>query len=172
MAPTQLSSGGRDAGAPTASRDEIKQVLAADSLLRGAHRFARAAEMQAAKEHTVSAPTALLASHCLDLTLKAYLIFTGHSRPHLEAIGHNLLESWSAAVERGLALPTPAPEWCCHLSAAYDYPGPVVLKRRTRVRNSLDASHLVADLNGVVSTVEEALQAPSVVEAAGVPPKT
>jgi hypothetical protein len=161
MTPAQPSSGGRNASDPTASRDEIKQVLAANSLLRGAHRFARAAEMQAEKERTVSAPTALLASHCLDLTLKAYLIFTGHSRTHLEAIGHNLLECWSAAVERGLALPTPAPEWCCHLSAAYDHPAPALLKRRANVRNSLEASHLVAGLNGVVSTVEEALLSPT-----------
>lgn len=161
MAPLHEQPGGTDAGQSERSRDDVKQALAASSLLRGAQRFARAAEMLATKDSTMSPSLALLASHGLELALKAYLIYAGSSQHYMKAIGSNLLEGWTAAVDRGLALTTPAPAWCQYLSAAYDYPSSVLLKDRDTPNNALNASGLVADLNGVVTTVEEALRGPS-----------
>lgn len=46
----------------------------------------------------------ILAAHCLELALKAYLLHVGCDERDLKDIGHNLDEAWERCKESGLAL--------------------------------------------------------------------
>jgi hypothetical protein len=46
----------------------------------------------------------ILAAHCLELALKAYLLHAGHAERDVKAVGHDLATAWKSCKQSGLAL--------------------------------------------------------------------
>jgi hypothetical protein len=67
---------------------------------------------------------ALLAGQAAENLLKAFLASAGLSVPDLRQPGfrHNLLALWAEAVNRGLSLTTPPPDWVAHLDRLHNAP--------------------------------------------------
>jgi len=49
-------------------------------------------------------PIGLLASHCIELALKAYLIHIGYNETQIKDLGHNLSKAWDEAKSKGLKI--------------------------------------------------------------------
>jgi hypothetical protein len=66
---------------------------------------------------------ALLAAHCVELSLKSFLLSRGWSEDQLlKKLRHNLAKAWSAARAAGLPLDPEPPYWCQLLQTVHDSP--------------------------------------------------
>jgi hypothetical protein len=65
---------------------------------------------------------ALLAAHCVELSLKSFLLTRGRPEAELKKLNHDLIKAWSAAREAGLSLDPEPPYWCQLLQTVHDYP--------------------------------------------------
>lgn len=63
----------------------------------------------------------ILASHCLELALKAYLLHIGQKEKELKKIGHDINHAWNECVKSGLPLEE-LPYWVQVLSYSYANP--------------------------------------------------
>ena len=91
------------------------------SLLAGARECSRAVSVLAYHSSGVR-PFAILAAHSVELALKAFLRHRGRSDDQLRAMGHNLLDAWSAASDAGLAIGADVPSWVQSLNSVHDQP--------------------------------------------------
>jgi hypothetical protein len=74
------------------------------------------------EHHATPEPIGFLASHGLELALKAFLLHSGVSVAELKrGYGHNLNELWLAAARRGLTVEFDL-LWLAVLNHYYDYP--------------------------------------------------
>ena len=89
-------------------------------LLAGARECSRAVSVLAHHSAGVGA-IAILAAHAVELALKAFLRQGGWSDDQLRPMGHNLLDTWSAADEAGLALGA-VPSWVKILDRIHHQP--------------------------------------------------
>ena len=63
-----------------------------------------------------------LVSHCLELSLKAFLLSKGLDESRVIKIGHNLNDAWNKAVENGLPIDSSLFSWCDKLNSAHNRP--------------------------------------------------
>jgi hypothetical protein len=63
----------------------------------------------------------ILAAHCLELTLKAYLLHAGSDERELKDIGHDLAKAWESCKRSGLGLGEP-PYWVQVLNYSHANP--------------------------------------------------
>ena len=69
----------------------------------------------------------VLAGHCVEATLKAFLAESGCDERKLKRIAHDLEHAWSAAAGNGLRINTDPPDWLkelnySHCRLRYRYP--------------------------------------------------
>jgi hypothetical protein len=63
----------------------------------------------------------ILAAHCLELALKAYLLRAGHTESELKGIGHDLAKAWEHCKQSGLPLGD-LPYWVQVLNFSHSNP--------------------------------------------------
>ena len=61
----------------------------------------------------------LLAGHCIEATLKAYLAEKGLGEDVLKRIGHELEAAWHACAENGLQINLRPPSWLLELNYSH-----------------------------------------------------
>jgi hypothetical protein len=65
---------------------------------------------------------ALLAAHCVELSLKSFLLSRDWPEGALQKLDHDLIKAWSAARDAGLSLDPEPPYWCQLLQTVHDKP--------------------------------------------------
>jgi hypothetical protein len=94
----------------------------AESFLTGATRYIDAARILIAASSWVD-PIGLLATHGLELALKAFLLHSGLTDDEVRReFAHDLVALWQAAAQRGLALDGTAPYWVQIVSSFHTRP--------------------------------------------------
>lgn len=91
------------------------------SFLDSATRYIEAAGILCDAGRAVD-PIGLVASHGVELGLKAYLLYCGMTERGLRAIGHDLAELWMQARAKGLEIEFGPPYWVRVLSFAHGQP--------------------------------------------------
>jgi hypothetical protein len=98
-----------------------------------------------------------VASHCLEVTLKAYLLHAGVNENHLRTkVSHNLARAWNRCVKLGLSIPKKMPHWATTLKWGHDAP---YLFRYAPVNSGIVTSPRVDTIDGlrsVMATVQAA----------------
>ncbi len=100
----------------------------------------------------------LLAAFCLEVTLKAYLLYAGYSEKRIIKLGHRLTGLWQEAVQEGLPLAPSPPQWCETLESCTS--GPRFLLRYPRMSTCLvlpPPAQLINDLRLIVNATEKAI---------------
>jgi hypothetical protein len=103
--------------------------------------------------------TALLAAHCVELSLKSFLLSRGWSEDEVLKLGHDLNEAWLAARAAGLPLDPEPPYWYQLLQTVHDYPyfGRYPPANSGLVTpNAAELQVRIAELISLVSTEEHA----------------
>lgn len=127
--------------------------LSPTTLLRGARDFHASLCVLAAGPRPPAAVTDLLAAHCVEIGLKAFLLQIGESEEGLKCVGHNLEKAWRRAQKGGLAVAADPPQWCRTLSSAQDWR---FLARYPRVNSGIVApamADLVRDIDNLLDEV-------------------
>ena len=93
----------------------------ARSYLDGATRYVEAAGILCDTARSLD-PIGLVASHGVELGLKAYLLHRGMTERELRDIGHDLAELWMRARVKGLEIEYGPPYWVRVLSVAHGRP--------------------------------------------------
>lgn len=93
----------------------------AHSFLDGATKYVEAATILCDAGRSVD-PIGLVASHGVELALKAYLLHCGMTDRELRGIGHDLAELWMQARVKGLDIEHGPPYWVRVLSFAHGQP--------------------------------------------------
>ena len=94
-----------------------------DTLLRASQRFLAALNVLIGHPGGFGvAPIGLLASHSLEVGLKAYLLTVGWTQKEIRTIGHDLVRAWTAAVSARLPLESDVPSWVKTLDLHHDRP--------------------------------------------------
>jgi hypothetical protein len=97
--------------------------VSAHSLLAGARELAGA--LSVLVQHRADVPiraTALVAAHCVELALKAFLLSRGRSDASVTRLGHSLKKAWAEAAAAGLPVDAEPPPWCALLDSMHAYP--------------------------------------------------
>lgn len=103
-------------------------------------------------------PIGMLASHGLELALKAYLLHSGVSVAELKRrdVRHNLAQLWFDAKSRGLNIEWPQPWWLRVLALYYDYPYLYRYPTEGQATAIPDSDTLPSELRGALTTVAAA----------------
>ena len=100
-----------------------RSPVSAHSLLVGAQELSVAVATLVQHARGSARATNLLAAHCVELSLKSFLLSRGWSEDQLRAkVRHDLIQAWSAAREAGLSLDPEPPYWCQLLQTVHDDP--------------------------------------------------
>jgi hypothetical protein len=100
-----------------------RSPVSAHSLLAGARELSAAVATLVQNARGSARAMALLAAHCVELSLKSFLLSCGWSEDDLQnKLGHDLIKAWSAAREAGLSLDAEPPYWCQLLQTVHDRP--------------------------------------------------
>lgn len=95
---------------PQSFLGEAKDIIRAIGILKDAD------------EEKLNVPSALLGAHCLEISLKAFLLSRGFDEKALKKLRHNLEKIWAKSIEKGLELGQVPADWCQKLDACHDYP--------------------------------------------------
>lgn len=93
----------------------------ARSFLDGAIRYVEAASVLCDAGRSVE-PIGLVASHGVELALKAYLLHCGATEKDLRRMRHDIAELWMQARTKGLSIDRGPPYWVRVLSFAHGQP--------------------------------------------------
>jgi hypothetical protein len=105
----------------------VATVLAAEpppsagSFLDQAERYVDAAVLLADAARSVD-PIGLLASHAVELLLKAFLLHRGLEPGELKRVGRDLMALWCLAHGAGLPIDPEQPYWIRVLDLSHDWP--------------------------------------------------
>ncbi|MEW8275004.1 MAG: hypothetical protein AB2733_13095 [Candidatus Thiodiazotropha taylori] len=93
------------------------------SIYRGCLNYFKALEIIYISDETCPPDSfGFLASHSLELALKAYLLSQGMSEEKVRRkVGHSLKNAWGRSVDNGLEIEAELPGWCKDLDAAHDW---------------------------------------------------
>lgn len=99
----------------------------------------------------------ILAGHCLELTLKAYLLHAGSDEGELRrCIGHDLGKAWDRCKKTGLSLGE-LPYWVQVLDYSHDHPYYFRYPRENRKVGVPSIDDLPRDIDSVLSLVSSAM---------------
>lgn len=98
----------------------------------------------------------ILAAHCLELALKAYLLHAGRAEEDLRTIGHDLAKAWDCCRESGLPLNS-LPYWVQVLN--YSHANPYFFRYpRNDCKVAIpDTDELSNDLRSVLSLISSVM---------------
>lgn len=129
----------------------------ARSFLDGATKYVEAASILCDTARSVD-PIGLVASHGVELGLKAYLLHCGMTERELRGIGHDLAELWMQARVKGLDIEYGPPYWVRVLSFAHGQPHHLYRYPPERVASAIpDAQELKRALSEFLHRVSVAL---------------
>lgn len=99
----------------------------------------------------------ILAAHCLELALKAYLLHAGYGERDLKSIGHDLNMAWECCKESGLALKE-LPYWVKLLN--YSHANPYFFRYPRENHNVAVPStdELSKDIDSVLDLISSAMR--------------
>jgi len=130
----------------------------ATSFLEGAERYLVSAVILCDAGRSVD-PIGLVASHGVELALKAYLLHCGVSEKALRVIGHDLTELWMQARLKGLQIEPCAPYWLRVLSFAQGRPHHLYRYPPDRIASAIpEAQELKRELSAFLATVTAAVR--------------
>jgi len=131
----------------------------AQSFLDGARRYINAACILIDARAAVDA-IGLVASHGLELALKAFLLQAGRTPDELRRrFGHDLDKLWSEAVRGGLPVERDPPYWLAVLSFMHDGPRYLYRYPTEGVASAIPAADTLGEtLRNVFSVVETAVR--------------
>jgi hypothetical protein len=90
------------------------------TLIRDAGQYCKALGILVASEELLGSVVSFLASHAVELALKAYLAKEGWDEARLRSrIGHDLLSGWREAQKAGLDVDADPPAWVQTLAASH-----------------------------------------------------
>jgi len=99
----------------------------------------------------------ILAAHCLELALKAYLLHAGRAEQDLKAVGHDLARAWQCCKQSGLDL-MDLPYWVQVLN--YSHANPYFFRYPRDDHNVAipDTEELSKDICSVLELVSSAMK--------------
>jgi hypothetical protein len=127
------------------------------SLYRGALDFLKAADTLTPGETPYA--FGAVAGHCLELTLKAYLLHVGVSEDDLKnskLFGHDLTKAWNRCVAERLGIAATMPDWAKSLDAGHDSPFPFRYQPNNTGISLSPKSAIIAGLRSVMAVVQAA----------------
>ena len=98
----------------------------------------------------------ILAAHCLELALKAYLLHAGRTEGDLRDIGHDLAKAWDCCRKSGLPLNS-LPYWVQILNYSHANPYFFRYPRSDHNVGIPDTDELSNDLGTVLSLISSAM---------------
>jgi hypothetical protein len=100
----------------------------------------------------------ILAAHCLELALKAYLLHAGRAEGDLKAIGHDLGKAWDCCKDSGLALKE-LPYWVQVLNYSHASPYFFRYPREDQKVAIPDTDELSKDIRSVLELISSTMKA-------------
>lgn len=99
----------------------------------------------------------ILAAHCLELALKAYLLHAGCDERDLRSIGHDLVKAWERCKESGLCLKE-LPYWVQVLDYSHNNPFYFRYPRENHKVAVPSIDELSQDINAVLGLISSAMR--------------
>jgi hypothetical protein len=100
----------------------------------------------------------ILAAHCLELGLKAYLLHAGCDERDLKSIGHDLVKAWERCKESGLDLQE-LPYWVQVLNYSHANPYFFRYPRENHKVAIPSIDELANDIDSVLGLISSAIKA-------------
>lgn len=99
----------------------------------------------------------ILAAHCLELALKAYLLHAGCGERDLRGIGHDLVKAWERCKESGLGLEE-LPYWVQVLNYSHANPYFFRYPRENHKVAIPNTDELSRDIDSVLGLISSAMR--------------
>lgn len=133
-----------------------KLTTSAERLLDGAQGYYDSLELLSKSPSQASVDAiGLLASHSLEIALKAFLLMKGLEEKQLSKdIGHNLEAAWIKAVQNGLPIETEPPYWVKLLALGHDFPYLYRYPQENTAIGIPPTDELVPNLNGLIRLIK------------------